>query len=464
MTLRRMAVIFDMDGVLVDTYRAHFQSWNVVAGEEGTEMFEEQFAATFGRTSREIIAILWPELGDDAAAIQRFDDRKEEAFRRIIATDFPAMPGVERLLAGLAAAGIPTAIGSSGPPANVALVVERLGAKHSFGAVVTADDVLAASRTPRCFCSPPSVSGCRRRRCVVVEDAPAGPRSRQGRRNALRGDGQHGADKGRALGGRPGGRFARRTQPRRLSRPGGSGRVNRTGEAGEPGGAVSRGRSGSRRASRELVENLLLQRLQQRWKWRTVQDVALAAVRRRVGKRLVSSLDFFGAVAIHARLRRRAAGRTESPASFDRVSVALGAVSHRRPSYGSCGFASRPGRRAPFHSGPRTTGCGDRRFPGGARPGSGVDAQREPARCRHCPNLSLGSRLSAARPRRDRSHRGSPTSTRPGRVAPRSPAMSRRGGNPRCWNRGRKQPACRRRPPGTPRRPVEAAATAVDRV
>ena len=174
MTLRRMAVIFDMDGVLVDTYRAHFQSWNVVAGEEGTEMSEEQFAATFGRTSREIIALLWPELSDDAAAIQRFDDRKEEAFRRIIAKDFPAMPGVERLLAGLASAGIPTAIGSSGPPANVALVVERLGAKHSFGAVVTADDVTRGKPDPEVFLLAAERLGVPPERCVVVEDAPPG--------------------------------------------------------------------------------------------------------------------------------------------------------------------------------------------------------------------------------------------------------------------------------------------------
>ncbi len=152
----------------------HFQSWNVVAGEEGTEMSEEQFAATFGRTSREIIALLWPELSDDAAAIQRFDDRKEEAFRRIIATDFPAMPGVERLLAGLAAAGIPTAIGSSGPPANVALVVERLGAKHSFGAVVTADDVARGKPDPEVFLLAAERLGVPPARCVVVEDAPPG--------------------------------------------------------------------------------------------------------------------------------------------------------------------------------------------------------------------------------------------------------------------------------------------------
>ena len=57
------AVIFDMDGVLVDTFEAHFESWNVVAHEEGTAMTRQQFAETFGRTSREIIAQLWGQGG-----------------------------------------------------------------------------------------------------------------------------------------------------------------------------------------------------------------------------------------------------------------------------------------------------------------------------------------------------------------------------------------------------------------
>ena len=87
MAASEIAVIFDMDGVLVDTFEAHLESWQVVAHEEGAEMTRQQFAETFGRTSREIIAMLWPEKADDADAIRQFDDRKEEAFREIIAKD-----------------------------------------------------------------------------------------------------------------------------------------------------------------------------------------------------------------------------------------------------------------------------------------------------------------------------------------------------------------------------------------
>lgn len=302
MTLRRMAVIFDMDGVLVDTYRAHFQSWNIVAGEEGAAMSEEQFAATFGRTSREIIALLWPELGDDAAAIQRFDDRKEDAFRRIIAENFPAMPGVERLLEGLAAAGIPTAIGSSGPPANVALVAERLGAKHPFSAVVTAGDVTRGKPDPEVFLLAAECLGLCRSGASWSKMRRRGsqPRGPQGC-GAWGWPARGGLGKSfqmptwwsiRSTNSAPrcfavfwngpveAARWRRREWPN------------------------SSGRSlGLRGDASELVEDFLFRGLQQRRKWRTVQGVALAAVGREACERLVRFFQLVLTVAFHARLR-----------------------------------------------------------------------------------------------------------------------------------------------------------------
>jgi len=47
-----LGVIFDMDGVLVDSYDAHFRSWRAVAASRGRDMTQEEFDATFGRTSR----------------------------------------------------------------------------------------------------------------------------------------------------------------------------------------------------------------------------------------------------------------------------------------------------------------------------------------------------------------------------------------------------------------------------
>ena len=86
-------VIYDMDGVLIDSYAAHYESWQRLGAEAGFSMSEEQFVRTFGRTSREIIADFWPERATSAAAVAALDDRKEALFREILTARFPAMDG-----------------------------------------------------------------------------------------------------------------------------------------------------------------------------------------------------------------------------------------------------------------------------------------------------------------------------------------------------------------------------------
>ena len=146
-----LAVIFDMDGVLVDTYRAHYRSWLEMAEPEGIHFSEADFARTFGRTSREIIAHYWGQGRYDNAQIGELDRRKEAAFRRAIEVDFPAMPGAGELLKSLDRAGFRLAVGSSAPPENVYLVLDKLGTRELFGAIVTAPTLPAASPIPRCF-------------------------------------------------------------------------------------------------------------------------------------------------------------------------------------------------------------------------------------------------------------------------------------------------------------------------
>ena len=168
------AVLFDVDGVLVDSFEAHFQSWLRLAEENGFSFTREDFTATFGRTSRDIIAALWPVDHLDAEQIRSLDDRKEALFRGLVAADFPSMDGAAELIDGLAEAGFLLAVGSSGPPENISLVLERLGRKEAFGAVVTGMDVTAGKPDPQVYLLTAERLGIEPERCVVVEDAPAG--------------------------------------------------------------------------------------------------------------------------------------------------------------------------------------------------------------------------------------------------------------------------------------------------
>jgi beta-phosphoglucomutase len=169
-----LGVIFDMDGVLVDTYHAHYRSWLEMAEAEGFHFSEEEFASTFGRTSREIIAHFWGEGRLDDAQIAELDRRKEAAFRRMIESDFPAMPEVGGLLRSLHDAGFHLAVGSSGPAENVGMVLDRLDARDLFEAVVTGEDVSRGKPDPEVFLIAARRLGIPPARCAVIEDAPPG--------------------------------------------------------------------------------------------------------------------------------------------------------------------------------------------------------------------------------------------------------------------------------------------------
>lgn len=168
-----LAVIFDVDGVLIDSYRPHFRSWQQLFAEMDIEFSEETFRSTFGRTNRDIFETLYEgELSDDK--VRELGDRKEALYREQIRQDFPAMAGAAELIDALAAQGWKLAVGSSGPPANIALTLEKLGRLEKIAVQVTADDVQRGKPDPQVFTIAAERLGVPPERCVVVEDAPQG--------------------------------------------------------------------------------------------------------------------------------------------------------------------------------------------------------------------------------------------------------------------------------------------------
>lgn len=174
---RIQAVIFDVDGVLVDSYEAHYVSWHHLLAETGIEYSRPEFRRNFGRRNREILRDLWPGGGElQAAEIEALADRKEGFYRDLMAEEFPAMPGAQELVDELAEAGFLLGVGSSGPPPNVDLVIDRLG-RERFGAIVTGHDVVRGKPDPEVFLLGAEKLGVAPERCVVLEDAPDGLRA-----------------------------------------------------------------------------------------------------------------------------------------------------------------------------------------------------------------------------------------------------------------------------------------------
>jgi len=169
----RMGVIFDLDGVLVDTGWAHRQSWYDLAEKEGLSMTDEFFYSTFGMQNYMIIPML---LGRDVPQneISRLSDWKEQRYREIIAEKLTPAEGAKTLLCDLKNKGFLLAVGSSAPRANLELVLERTGLQDYFDAYVTGQDVTNSKPAPDTFLKASEKLSLGAKNCVVVEDAVQG--------------------------------------------------------------------------------------------------------------------------------------------------------------------------------------------------------------------------------------------------------------------------------------------------
>jgi beta-phosphoglucomutase len=169
----RVGVIFDLDGVLVDTGHAHKQSWYDLADKEGFSMTDEFFYSTFGMQNYQIIPML---LGQNAPLEQvyRLSDWKEQRYREIIAENLTPAEGAESLLCDLKNEGFLLAVGSSAPPANLELVLAKTNLKDYFDACVTGQDVTSGKPAPDTFLKAAEKLSLGAESCVVVEDAVQG--------------------------------------------------------------------------------------------------------------------------------------------------------------------------------------------------------------------------------------------------------------------------------------------------
>jgi beta-phosphoglucomutase len=169
----QLAVIFDVDGVLTDSYQPHFRSWVRMFAEQGIEFTEDAFRRTFGRTNRDILTTLYPgQLNDEQ--LRDWGERKELLYREIIAHEFEPMPGAIALVDALHAADFKLAVGSSGPPENIRLTLEKMGRAGKIGAMVTGADVSRGKPDPQVFLLAAERLDVAPALCAVVEDAPQG--------------------------------------------------------------------------------------------------------------------------------------------------------------------------------------------------------------------------------------------------------------------------------------------------
>lgn len=168
------AVLWDMDGTLIDSEEFHWIAWRNTMAREGIAITREQFLATFGQRNDSIIP-RWLGAAATPERIERIANAKEELYRHLIrGNGISPLPGVAHWIHQLHQQGWLQAIASSAPRANIDAVLEALSATRIFQGIVSAEDVHRGKPDPEVYLTAASRVGASPRNCIVVEDAAAG--------------------------------------------------------------------------------------------------------------------------------------------------------------------------------------------------------------------------------------------------------------------------------------------------
>ncbi len=172
-----IGVIFDWDGVIIDSHNQHELSWQRLAKEYNKDLPNNFFKETFGMRNESIIPKFfnnWIDTNNNKE-VKILADRKEEIYRQIITQNgITPLEGVKELLASLKSQKIRCSIGSSTPIKNIETVINIIGLSDYFDAITAAEDVSNGKPDPEVFLKASKKIGIAPENCIVFEDAHVG--------------------------------------------------------------------------------------------------------------------------------------------------------------------------------------------------------------------------------------------------------------------------------------------------
>ncbi len=166
------AILWDMDGVLADTSQLHFETWERILTAEGIPFDRQKFHMIYGLKNRDLL----PYLVNgplESTWVERIARQKEAAFREVIPGHLLPLPGVLTWLQRFHSWGYKQAVASSAPPENIEAVVDELGIRRYFDALVNPGD-LPGKPDPAVFLLAASRVKTVPENCIVIEDSLPG--------------------------------------------------------------------------------------------------------------------------------------------------------------------------------------------------------------------------------------------------------------------------------------------------
>ncbi|RYF74403.1 MAG: HAD family phosphatase [Comamonadaceae bacterium] len=168
------ALIFDMDGTMVDSMPWHGKAWAEFARRRGMALdVPDLMRRTTGRNAFECACELMEREVTEAESAQ-ITDEKESIYRELFSAAFTEVAGFQAFARSAVAHGLKVAVGTAGDRHNIAFVMQHLKMDPPPLAIVGGDEGFTGKPTPAIFLEAARRIGVAPERCIVFEDAPFG--------------------------------------------------------------------------------------------------------------------------------------------------------------------------------------------------------------------------------------------------------------------------------------------------
>lgn len=167
-------VIFDMDGLILDTERLSFEAWQKILKRYERVMTLETYNTLIGITYKNVISKLVEIYGQELPMADIYAEKNRDMLKFMDNNGVPVKPGIYELLDFLTERNYKFALATSTPREKAVNLLEKVGIKGKFGAMVFGDEVENSKPHPEIFLKAAEKLGVDPEKCIVLEDSPAG--------------------------------------------------------------------------------------------------------------------------------------------------------------------------------------------------------------------------------------------------------------------------------------------------
>jgi len=167
------AVLFDLDGVIINSSEFHFEAWKKFCQKFNILLTEEDFKKGFGKKNKDILEEIFKKPLSDKL-IKKYSEEKERLFRELAKGKITSIRGAKEFIRRLIEDKYLLALVSSTPKINIEFIMEEIKLENYFKAIISAEDVKEGKPNPECYLKAAKKLKVNPEECIVIEDSLAG--------------------------------------------------------------------------------------------------------------------------------------------------------------------------------------------------------------------------------------------------------------------------------------------------